>query len=100
MNADVGASKILNETPRDWHTRVVTLSSVKSLLARFFAEFILSFRNENIRQQHPPIKVFIIKEQRCAKLENHYQFSIVHIREVNPSRLDVSWFATLKPFPS
>ena len=32
----------LNQTTRDWYTRAVTLSETKGLIARFFAEFILS----------------------------------------------------------
>jgi hypothetical protein len=32
----------LNQTTKDWHTRVVTLNAVKGLAVRFFAEFILS----------------------------------------------------------
>ena len=36
------AIKTLNRTTKDWDTRPVTLSEMKGLVARFFAEFILS----------------------------------------------------------
>jgi hypothetical protein len=32
----------LNQTTKEWHTRAVTLSETKSLVVRFFSEFILS----------------------------------------------------------
>ena len=34
--------RLLNQTTKDWHPRVVTLSETKGLSERFFAEFILS----------------------------------------------------------
>jgi len=44
--------RLLNQTTKDWHPRVVTLSETKGLSERFFAEFILS-EVEGLRMTRP-----------------------------------------------
>jgi hypothetical protein len=40
---DAGNDIALNQTAKDWHTRVVTLSEVKGLKDRFFATLLMTY---------------------------------------------------------
>jgi hypothetical protein len=43
--ASVCSMGVLNQTTRDWHSRVVTLSEAKGLAVRFFAALRMTLRN-------------------------------------------------------